>query len=413
MSKILIFITTLGLSALLFNPESYVFNLDSNNFQKTVLNTPDIWLILFYENENEDFKLLEPEYEKAALALKDMFKLGAINIEYNKEFKSKYNLTTVPCIKFFSTDKNEIPKDFNTKPKAVSIIEKLFLKIQSFANNKINITDDEANLYNIEHDPNIVVLNDKNFDDAIEKNELMWMIAIYSPTCGVCKNVLPQWLKAAEKLKNKVVFAIIDGTINRKTAKRFFLKGYPMIKVVSPGFGNKKKFEDYDGPREEKGIIEYALKKLKLYNYVREPPQIINQQIIKDECINKKGYCIITIFPHIMKSSARERNNFIGKIHKVSRNYQNNNLNFLWAQEGDFRLEKKMKFNEYPVTIAVDFKKKLISFKKFGSDFNDVNLDNYIKEVLEGKGNIMEYVGGLEISDKEEWDRKDYMNEDL
>ena len=114
-----------------------------------------------------------------------------------------------------------------------------------------------------------------------------------------------------------------------------------------------------------------------------------------------------------MKSSAKERTNYIESIYRASRNYSSINVNFLWAQEGDFRFEKRMKFNQYPATIAVNFKKSIISFKKFGSNFNDDNLGNYIKEVLEGKANLMEYVGGLEISDKEKWDRKDYMNEDL
>ena len=415
MSKIFLYITIyiLGFSKELFSPESYVISLDSNNFDKQVLNTPDIWLILFYERENNELKQLEPEYEKAALALKDIFKLGVMNTNNNKAFISEYNLTTLPCMKFFSADKSEIPKDFETRPNSASIIEKLFLKVQSFANKKINITDSEAILYNIEHDPNIIVLNDKNFDYKIQKNELMWMIMIYSPACGICKNLLPHWAKAAEKLKDKVVFGIIDGTINRETSNRFFLKGYPLIKVISPGFGKRKKIEDYKGPRDEEGIIEYALKKIDLYQYVREPPQIVNQQIIKEECINKEGYCFITLFPHIMKSSAKERTNYIESIYRASRNYSSINVNFLWAQEGDFRFEKRMKFNQYPATIAVNFKKSIISFKKFGSNFNDDNLGNYIKEVLEGKANLMEYVGGLEISDKEKWDRKDYINEDL
>ena len=66
MSKIFLYITIyiLGFSKELFSPESYVISLDSNNFDKQVLNTPDIWLILFYERENDELKQLEPEYEK-------------------------------------------------------------------------------------------------------------------------------------------------------------------------------------------------------------------------------------------------------------------------------------------------------------------------------------------------------------
>lgn len=411
------FILTLflfGLSNSYFSPDSSVITLDSQAFEQKVIGSNDIWLILFYDQENEELKKLKPEYEKAALAMKDMFKLGAVDIKSEKVFSQKYKITYTPMMKFFGTNKDEEPKDFSIKPRAVSIIEKMFLKVQSFANSKLNITDDEAILYNIEHNPEIVQLNDNNFDDTIQKNELMWLILFYSPKCGICKRLLPHFVKAHEKVKDKAVFGIIDGLINRKSAKRFSITGYPFMIVYSPGFGNSKKYEEYNGPRDEKGIVDYILKKYEIYNYVREPPQITNQDILKEECINKEGFCIITLFPNIMKSSARERNNFIGNIIKVSKNYKNKPVHFLWAQEGDFhKLEKNMKINKYPVSFGVDFKRRLFSLKKFNDKFEDVILDEFIKNLLDGKENLMNYAGGLEISEKEKWDRKDYMNEDL
>ena len=413
-SIIFLTIFLFGFSKSFFSSDSSVITLNTKTFNEKVLQSNDIWLLLFYNPENEDCKILKPEYEKAALAMKDMFKLGAIDIKSEKDLSSRYNVTLSPTFKFFGTDKNENPKDFNSKKKAASIIEKMFLKVQSFANNKLNITDDEANLYNIEHNPNIVVLNDNNFDDEIQKNELMWLIAIYSPTCGICKNLLPQWVKAAERLRDKAVFAIIDGKINRKTATRFLLKGYPLIKIYSPGFGRMKKVEDYDGPREENGIVEYVLQKLEKYMYVKEPPQILNQDILKQECINKEGYCIITLFPSIIKSNAKERNNYIGNINKLAQNYKLRPIHFVWAQEGDFhRLEKNLKITRYPVTFAVNFRKRLFSYKKFNDNFGDVSLNEFVQNVLNEKENMMEYIGGFEIVEALKWDRKDYINEDL
>ena len=395
-------------------PNSEVITLDSNIFDEKVLNSDDIWLVLFYNKENEELKYLKPEYEKAALAMKGIFKLGAINAKSEKILLSKYNITSTPTMKFFGKNKEEKPKDFDTQLRARFIIEKMFLRVQSYVNSKINITDDEAMLYDIEHNPNIVQLNNKNFDESIQKNELMWLIVIYSPKCGICKDFLPIFVKAYEKVKDIAVFAMINGLINRQSAKRFDITGYPHILVYSPGFGRLKKVEEYNGPRDEDGLVDYIIKKNERYDYVKEPPQIISQDVLNRECLNKEGHCIITLFPNIMKSSAKERNSYIRTIHNLSYDYKPKSVHFVWAQEGDFhKMEEKLKINKYPVMIGVDLKKKFFSVKKFNSDFEQKILDSYIKNLLEGKENMMNNVGELEISKTEKWDRKDYLNEDL
>ena len=65
------------------------------------------------------------------------------------------------------------------------------------------------------------------------------------------------------------------------------------------------------------------------------------------------------------------------------------------------------------IIIGVDFKKKLFSVKKFNNDFDYKILDDNINNLLEGKENMMNYAGGLDISETKKWNRKDYMNEDL
>jgi protein disulfide-isomerase A6 len=312
--------------------EKPVINLDSKNFEEKVLKSKEVWLILFY-SENNDFNKLKPEYEKAALAMNDIFKFGAINIANEKQLALKYKINTSPYMLFFGTNKDEAPKDFVSNSYAVSIIEKLILRVQSLAKSRIDIKDNEAILYDIEHDPDIVVLNDQNFDEVISRNESMWLIAIYSPRCGACHKLLPHWQNAAKRLKNKAVFAIMDGTINTQTANRFQLSFFPLIKIVSPGFGRMKKFEDYNGPKNEEGLVEYTLKKYEAYGYVREPPQITNQDVLNNECINQNGYCIITLFPQMKESNATERNTFIYTIKKVAKNYKSKPVHFLWAKK--------------------------------------------------------------------------------
>ena len=58
-------------------------------------------------------------------------------------------------------------------------------------------------------------------------------------------------------------------------------------------------------------------------------------------------------------------------------------------------------------------KKRLFSFKKFNDNFDNNSLDSFIQNLLDGKEKMMNYAGGLEISETEKLDRKDYMNEEL
>jgi hypothetical protein len=109
--KIFLVLILIELSQSFFSPDSAVITLDSQAFEKKVLDSNDIWLILFY-SENEEFNTLKPEYEKAALAMKDMFHLGAIDAKLEKSLLSKYKITYTPTMKFFGTNKDEEPKDF-------------------------------------------------------------------------------------------------------------------------------------------------------------------------------------------------------------------------------------------------------------------------------------------------------------
>ena len=146
--------------------------------------------------------------------------------------------------------------------------------------------------------------------------------------------------------------------------------------------------------------------------YISEPPQLINQNVLKNECINKEGYCVITLFPDIKKSNSTERNKYISIIHKVAKNYKFKPIHFLWAQENDLpQYEKKININKYPITIAVDFKKKIVSYNRFDI-FDDINLDLYIQNLMSGKVDFKEYVENLEISEKTKWNRKDYTNDE-
>lgn len=79
----------------------------------------------------------------------------------------------------------------------------------------------------------IIVLNDKNFHEVV-KSFKMIMVAFYAPWCNYCKELIPEYIKAAAILKESpepVPLAKIDATKNPKLSKEFNIKAYPTIKL--------------------------------------------------------------------------------------------------------------------------------------------------------------------------------------
>jgi thiol-disulfide isomerase/thioredoxin len=63
----------------------------------------------------------------------------------------------------------------------------------------------------------IVTLTDKNFNEIITTNKYV-MVKFYAPWCGHCKNMIPDYIKLAELVKdNGVVIGELDATVEKAT----------------------------------------------------------------------------------------------------------------------------------------------------------------------------------------------------
>ena len=84
----------------------------------------------------------------------------------------------------------------------------------------------------------MVVLTDANFDDLVGQGAGAggWLIEIYAPWCGACKELFPIWSKAATKLAALGVrVGAIDGTTNAELQARFQPTHYPTLLYVRDG----------------------------------------------------------------------------------------------------------------------------------------------------------------------------------
>eukprot|EP00002_Diphylleia_rotans_P031473 TRINITY_DN6537_c0_g1_i2.p1 TRINITY_DN6537_c0_g1~~TRINITY_DN6537_c0_g1_i2.p1 ORF type:complete len:640 (-),score=159.51 TRINITY_DN6537_c0_g1_i2:151-2070(-) len=104
----------------------------------------------------------------------------------------------------------------------------------------------------------VVELTQFNFDSSvINQEEKVWVVEFYAPWCGHCKQLAPEYKKAAQKIKGVVQIGAVDcdNKVNQQIAGRFGIRGFPTIKVFVPG--NKNPI-DYQGERTGDAIIKFA-----------------------------------------------------------------------------------------------------------------------------------------------------------
>jgi len=62
---------------------------------------------------------------------------------------------------------------------------------------------------------------------------------------------------------------------------------------------------------------------------------LLNEETFKELCEDFKGVCVIAFLPHILDSSASERNNYLKVIEEVANQNKVSPFSFLWSQGGD------------------------------------------------------------------------------
>eukprot|EP00672_Neobodo_designis_P026219 CAMPEP_0174834246 /NCGR_PEP_ID=MMETSP1114-20130205/4714_1 /TAXON_ID=312471 /ORGANISM="Neobodo designis, Strain CCAP 1951/1" /LENGTH=85 /DNA_ID=CAMNT_0016068151 /DNA_START=37 /DNA_END=290 /DNA_ORIENTATION=+ len=56
----------------------------------------------------------------------------------------------------------------------------------------------------------VVTLTPDNFAKSVEKSKSVWIVEFYAPWCGHCKNLTPEWKKAATALKGIAKVGAVD-----------------------------------------------------------------------------------------------------------------------------------------------------------------------------------------------------------
>lgn len=101
----------------------------------------------------------------------------------------------------------------------------------------------------------VVELTSSNFDRLVKNGDEVWIVEFFAPWCGHCKNLVPEYIKAAKALKGVVKVGAIDADSHRSFTEQFGVKGFPTLKIFVDG-----KPTDYNDQRTASAFVEAGLK---------------------------------------------------------------------------------------------------------------------------------------------------------
>ena len=105
-------------------------------------------------------------------------------------------------------------------------------------------------------DGSVAVLTEGDFDSVVDGSAHV-LVEFYAPWCGHCKNLAPEYEKAASAYAkhDDVIIAKVDATEEKELASRFGVSGYPTLKWFAKGSTTAS---DYGGGRTEETIITWV-----------------------------------------------------------------------------------------------------------------------------------------------------------
>ncbi|VDM75010.1 unnamed protein product [Strongylus vulgaris] len=89
----------------------------------------------------------------------------------------------------------------------------------------------------------VVELTSTNFQNRVINSDEIWIVEFYAPWCGHCKNLAPEYKKAATALKGIIKVGAVDMTQHQSVGAPYNVQGFPTIKIFG---ADKKKPTDYN-----------------------------------------------------------------------------------------------------------------------------------------------------------------------
>ncbi|XP_076911469.1 protein disulfide-isomerase-like [Bidens hawaiensis] len=159
----------------------------------------------------------------------------------------------------------------------------------------------------------VLTLEQSNFTQTLTKHYFL-VVDFYAPWCGHCKELAPEYEKAASVLSSNepaITLAKVDANDekNKDLASIYGIKSFPTLKIIKNG---GKTVQDYKGPREAQGIVAYLKKQAGPASMEIKSTQDANDLIHGDKIV------IVGIFPEL---SGDKFDTFLALAEKLRSDY--------------------------------------------------------------------------------------------
>lgn len=254
----------------------------------------------------------------------------------------------------------------------------------------------------------VLILNPDNFDSEVGGSSPVF-VEFFAPWCGHCKNLAPEWAKAAKELKGKVKLGALDATAHPSKAQEYGVQGYPTIKFFPAGVKSRNDAADYDGGRISGDIVNWALEKYSESIPAPEVYELTSEEVAKKACENK-ALCIVSALPHILDCDSKCRNDYIKILKNSAEKFKKQSWGWIWVEGGaQPHVEEALEIGGfgYPAMAAVNYKK--LKYTSLRGSFSTEGIYEFLRDISFGRGQTAPVRGATipKVIKIEPWDGKD------
>ena len=378
-----------------------------------------IWLVEFYAPWCGHCQQLKPEYLKLAKGLGDVVNVAAVNADEHKELAQRYSIQGFPTIKLMYADGSGKIKSiaYNGGRTSADMATWTMSQANKIVMSRLGAKSSSksgGSTSGFYAGSDVIDLTDSNFHSMVTKSDDMWFVEFYAPWCGHCKNLKPHWVGLAKSVKGKVKVGAVDCTQHQQTCSEFGVQGFPTVKFFGE---NKERPEDYNGPREENDLVNFASDK---WSRAQPPPEVrelTDSTVWEDHCTGDgtetqaKQLCLVAFLPHILDSKAKGRNVHISMLQEIALLYKERPFSWFWVEGGSQpSLEESVSVGGYgyPAFIALNPSKEKFASLKGG--FEKDHVKEFMDNVRRGQEPVVPIKGGIgdaRVVTINAWDGKD------
>ncbi|KAL4458959.1 hypothetical protein ABPG75_013824 [Micractinium tetrahymenae] len=400
-------------------------------------------------------KALQPEWERAAEALKGFLTVAAVDADAHRQLGSQYGVQGFPTIKFMWADASGkiSSADYQGGRTAQEIVQWAVQQAQRVALGRLGVQGGgggsgggarggggggggscggggggggggscggggggHAGGGDFYAGTPVISLSDDDFHKQVIDSDDLWFVEFFAPWCGHCQQLKPAWADLARQLKDRVKVGAVDCTQHKQTCDEFQVQGFPTIKFFGE---NKDSPEDYNGGRDSGSLAAFANERWAAQQPPPEVRELVDEHTWEEHCtghsadaeldmqeVKPKQLCLVAFLPHILDSKAAGREAYLQILRGLTSQFKDRPFSYLWAEGGaQPKLEENFGVGGYGYPALIAFNPAKSKYANLKSAFEEKHVKQFLDSVRLGFERVADVSGELaRVQSRDPWD---------